>query len=290
MMMASSTTTTATHISPKQQFKGIPRINNSTDSPTRWFVHTPDSTNSSPPKLLSLSPRNITLTVHSNRMADAIVQKQECFSSSSTCLYNINKNSNSDTTRNSILTSADECFSSRSKRARLLNNDEESIYERIHDKENYIYENDVVTAVATSSGEDSNVSSEEEDDDENVRGVNTTYFSTLLHSIEKKLKYEDDEDLLFSAKVKLFQRTSGESSSSLLTWVDLGVGQLKFLRHLEEGITYGTVRIAMNEIGTFNTIVDHLMEEGVKVCYQLYRYHLSLLYVKQCACVCFCII
>ena len=91
---------------------------------------------------------------------------------------------------------------------------------------------------------------------------------------------EDDEELMFSVRAKLFEYVEGYDhyfdvmNSHLIPsnqidgparWIERGKGQVKFLRDLEEGITCGTVRIAMQHEGTLTLLMNHLVEPGLEV-------------------------
>mmetsp|Transcript_31915 Transcript_31915/g.39118 ORF Transcript_31915/g.39118 Transcript_31915/m.39118 type:complete len:310 (-) Transcript_31915:155-1084(-) len=102
------------------------------------------------------------------------------------------------------------------------------------------------------------------DDEDDLDGIDSRrinkYYATVLGTIRKRNNAEDDEELLFSARGKLFEFMKDEDR-----WVERGTGTLKFLRHLEEGITYGTVRLTMIHEGTMRRLFSHLVSPEVTV-------------------------
>ena len=116
---------------------------------------------------------------------------------------------------------------------------------------------------------------------------NNQDFYDYEESVSRTRKYlnylntlEDDEELMFSVRAKLFEYVEGYDhyfnvmNSHLVPsnqvdgparWIERGIGQVKFLRDLEEGITCGTVRIAMQHEGTLKLLMNHLVEPGLEV-------------------------
>lgn len=104
------------------------------------------------------------------------------------------------------------------------------------------------------------------------------YISRVRSHVDYLNNKDDDDEQLFSVRAKLFEFVQSydydfESFSSHLypcnkkdgpaRWTQRGIGYVKFMRHLEEGITYGTVRITMHHEGTQQCLMDQLMEHGV---------------------------
>ena len=123
-------------------------------------------------------------------------------------------------------------------------------------------------------------------------------YNNYVASVRKYINYlntmEDDEEQTYAVRAKLFEFVRGYDynfnvlSSHLFPsnqvngparWTLRGVGPVRFLRHLEEGITYGTVRMTMYHEGTLQTLMDHLVEPGLEVGLN-YHYNVHTIFVS----------
>mmetsp|Transcript_57094 Transcript_57094/g.66713 ORF Transcript_57094/g.66713 Transcript_57094/m.66713 type:complete len:293 (+) Transcript_57094:49-927(+) len=86
----------------------------------------------------------------------------------------------------------------------------------------------------------------------------------ILKQVMKLNAEFDDEEIVSECKIKLFVFTSGKDSNSC-QWVSQGCGNMKFLRHTEEGITYGTIRVVMTQAGTGRTICNFYAEPSIAI-------------------------
>jgi len=98
----------------------------------------------------------------------------------------------------------------------------------------------------------------ESETDENHVWLGTAQNRQFVEAILRKINYKNFEDVLFSSDVKLF--TFIDKS-----WVEKGVGLLKIVRQLEEGPCHGSVRLVAYQQGTMATLVNHTLEEEMKV-------------------------
>jgi len=163
--------------------------------------------------------------------------------------------------------------------------DIDSEYEKKHGEEENIKPrvNDSSRDVSEVQQEDESYSNPENENRDDVFKYDDIW-NHDLDCARNHLKYlnslENVEEKTFSTRAKLFEYVKGRDyyfndlSSHLFEsnqeegparWVQRGVGQVKFLRYLGEGISYGTVRIAMHHEGTMKLLMSHLVEPRLEV-------------------------
>jgi len=80
----------------------------------------------------------------------------------------------------------------------------------------------------------------------------------FVETVLRKLNYNNFEDILFSADVKLFTFVNK-------SWKEQGVGSLKITRQLEMGPRRGSVRLVVYQQGSLATLVTHPIDDDMMV-------------------------
>ena len=115
------------------------------------------------------------------------------------------------------------------------------------------YVNDSYDSYGSYVSNDSDDSEDEEEERE--RRLN------LYERVLKEIKSGETDECLFGCDVKLYEFSGGTKRR----WEKLGWGTIKFLRDMEEGCTYGTVRISMVHGGTRQKLISQNIENGIEV-------------------------
>lgn len=80
----------------------------------------------------------------------------------------------------------------------------------------------------------------------------------VLKQVKKKNAEYDDEEVVYEQHMKLFEFTGDK-------WISLGFGNMRFLCHTEEGITYGTIRMITTEARSGKKLCNHYIEPSIEI-------------------------
>lgn len=104
-----------------------------------------------------------------------------------------------------------------------------------------------------------------DDGDDNAPAVqeeSTATFTPVvtLETVEVKT-HEEDEDVIFKQRGKLFTfgETMLDKGTGNKTWKERGVGDIRFLRHKENG----RIRVLMRQEKTMKVIVNHFLDPRI---------------------------
>jgi len=115
-----------------------------------------------------------------------------------------------------------------------------------------------------------------EDEDSEDTTEQREYYKSVLRCIQDMNNIENNEELLFSTRVRLFEFVHGKDWMSQYygnspdkydkaeippsRWVKRGCGQIRFLKQLEEDIYKGTVHMKMFHEGTRRLLLFHSVD------------------------------
>ena len=131
------------------------------------------------------------------------------------------------------------------------------------------YELDIADCYVPNDDDDDDL---QEDEEEDVRFIEHTVTTDdhpniwrvtpqnrqMFERCLRKINYNNFGDVLFSSNVRLYSFVDKN-------WKQRGVGLLKIVRQLEGGPCHGTARVVAYRRGTLTTIIDHMLEEEMKV-------------------------
>ena len=98
--------------------------------------------------------------------------------------------------------------------------------------------------------------------EKHVEAESTAEFTPVVELEEVDVKtHEEDEEVVYKARAKLFRFTETllNKGSGKKEWIERGVGEIKFLKHRENG----KIRVLMRQEKTMKVIANHIVDPRI---------------------------